>query len=88
MDNRESKEWSAWPCAILTILVITIPFLSLFFIKSSAAIIGWVLAVLLYAIIILVYGKGHVIEGAVAAILTTILIVQLVCIYMIKYSVK
>ena len=76
MKNK-NKEWPIWACILTTAVVLAIPFL--FVIKIPVlATIGWALTVLFYVLTLVVFGKGHVIEGAVMAFILAVLAATLI----------
>lgn len=75
--KTESREWPIWACVLTTSVVLAVPFL---FVLSHpfSAIIGWAIAVGIYIVSVAVFGKGHVLEGAVAAFIVAFMAALLI----------
>ncbi len=71
VDSRDG--WPLWACIALTEAMIAIPFMFVLG-KPWWALIGWVCVSALYVNSLAVFGKGHVIEGALAAVILAVLV--------------
>jgi len=74
---KEDGEWPVWACVLTTAIILALPFLLILRMPVWAA-VGWLAAVLAYVLSLAVFGKGHVLEGAVAAFILAVLIAMLI----------
>ena len=74
---NETKEWPLWICMLIAEIVLTIPFLFVLNYPVSA-LVCWLVATTLYILPVAVFGKGHVIEGAVAALILALMAAMLI----------
>ena len=72
-DGDEPREWPTWKCTALTGALCAIPLLPAFVIFPVVAVISWAILLLIYVALVRLFGAGFVVEGAVIVLILAVL---------------